>query len=65
MGCPAVMAVKLKEHPQIHLCFSNYLQPFLIWSDGNVIADKANNDDRDDDDDGELLLWYGWPTTGV
>ena len=25
MGCPAVMAVKLKEHLQINLYFPNYL----------------------------------------
>ena len=37
------MAVKLKEHLQIHLNFSNYLEPSLIWSDGNVFADKAKN----------------------
>ena len=46
IGCPAVMAVKLKEHSQIHEIheyFSNYLQPSLIGSDGNVFADKAKN----------------------
>ena len=37
------MAVKLKEHSQIdeiHEYFSNYLQPSLIGSDGNVFAAK-------------------------
>ena len=29
MGCPAVMTVKLKEHLQIHLYFSDFLQPSL------------------------------------
>ena len=37
------MTVKLKEHLQIHLHFSNYLQAPLIQSDGNVFADKAKN----------------------
>ena len=40
------MAVKLKEHSQIHEIheyFSNNLQPSLIGSDGNVFADKAKN----------------------
>ena len=43
IGCLGVMTVKLKEHLQIHVYFSNYLQPSLIWSDGNVFADKARN----------------------
>ena len=43
MGCPAVISVKLKKHLQIHLYFPNYLQPSLIWSDGNVFPDKAKN----------------------
>ena len=45
MCCLAVMAVKLKEHLQIHVVheyFSNYLQPSLIGSDG-IFADKAKN----------------------
>ena len=41
--CYAVMAIKLKEHLQIHLCISYYLQPSLIGSDANVFADKAKN----------------------
>ena len=43
MGYPAVTAVKLKELLQIHLYFPNYLQASLIWSDGNVFADKTKN----------------------
>ena len=37
------MAVKLKEHLQIHECTSYYLEPSLIGSDGNVFGDKAKN----------------------
>ena len=40
IGCTAVMAVKLKEHPQMHVYFSGYLELSLIWPDGNMFAEK-------------------------
>ena len=43
IGCAAVMAVKLKEHLQIHLYLWKCLQPSLIWTDGNDFAVKAKN----------------------
>ena len=43
LGCFAAAPVKLKDNLQIHVYFSNYLQQFLIESDGNGFADKARN----------------------